>query len=69
MVSGMVISILKVYGLEVHSNGTKSVTFFGAQSSLGDTIFIWGARAVIWGGTRPQNAYRGGGQGYIVPVF
>ena len=38
----------------MHSNGTESVTFFGAQSSLGDTIFIWGARAVIWGGHDPR---------------
>ena len=32
--SGVTTSILRVYGLELHSSGTEPVTFFGAQSSL-----------------------------------
>ena len=33
--SGVIASILGVPGLELHSNGTESVNFFWAQSSLG----------------------------------
>ena len=33
--SGVITSILRVSGLELHFSGTEPVTFFGAQSSLG----------------------------------
>ena len=39
-------SILEVSSLELHSNGTKPVTFFGEQSSVGGgTILVWGSTA------------------------
>ena len=41
-------------GLDVHSSSPKPVNFFGAQSSLGGTIFVWGAQAAIWGGRAPE---------------
>ena len=47
------ISVLRVSVLELHSNGTEPVTFFGAQSSLGG-----GAQFSI-DGARPRNAPRG----------
>ena len=46
--SGVITSILGVSGVELHSSGTKPVTFFRTQSSLE------GAQAVIWGGTAPE---------------
>ena len=45
---GVMTSILGVSGLELHSSGTKSVTFFGAQSLLwGHNPRFGGAKAVI----------------------
>ena len=45
---------LGVFGFHLHSSSPEPVNFFGAQSSLGGTIFVWGAHAVIWGGTSPE---------------
>ena len=46
---------LGVLGLNLHSNSPKSVSFFGAQPSLGEHKFCWGgAQAVIWGSTAPE---------------
>ena len=50
--SGVTTSILKVPGLELYSSGTEPVTFFGAQSSLGDAQFSFG-------GTAPECLFRG----------
>ena len=58
--SGVITSILGVLGLELHFSDTDSITFFPAQFSLGGTILVWGAQAVIWE-TRPRNAPRGVG--------
>ena len=53
--SGLVTSILKVSGLELHTNRTEPVNFFGAQSSLGRAQFSFGGlQAVILGGTAPE---------------
>ena len=58
--SGVITSILGVSDLELHFSGTELVTFFGVQSSLGGTVLVWGAKAVILG-ARPWNAPRGVG--------
>ena len=43
-------------GLDLHSSSPDPVNFFGAQSSLGGTLFSFGgAQAVIWG-ARPRYA-------------
>ena len=36
---------LEVLGFDLHSGSPEPVNFFGAQSSLGGTIFIWGGTA------------------------
>ena len=47
---------LGVSGLDLHSNNPEPVNFFEARFSFGgDTIFVWGAQAIIWG-ARPRNA-------------
>ena len=52
--SGVMITILVVSSLELHSNGTEPVTFFGAQSSLRGAQFSFGE-------ARPRNAPLGVG--------
>ena len=49
--SGVITSNLGVSGLELHFSGTEP--FYGAQSSLGGTVLVWGVQAVIWEGTAP----------------
>ena len=56
----VITSILRVWGLKLHSSGTKPVTFFGAQSSFGGRNSRLGAQAVIWGAL-PWNAFLGPG--------
>ena len=48
--SKVMMSILRVSGLELH----QACYFLEAQSSFGGTILVWGAQAVIWGGTAPE---------------
>ena len=45
-----------VLGLDLLSNSLELVNVVGAQFSLGGTIFVRGAQAVIWGGALPRNA-------------
>ena len=52
--SGVMISILGVSSLQLHSNGTEPVTFFGVQSSLRGAQFSFGE-------ARPRNAPHGAG--------
>ena len=52
---------LGVLGLVLHSSSLESVNSFGAQSSLGGTIFVWGAQAVIWGARLRNALLRGAG--------
>ena len=49
--SGVITSILGVSGLELHFSGTKPVTFFGAQSSLGGHNFCFVGRCSDLGRT------------------
>ena len=51
----MTTSSLGVSGLELHASGTESVTFFGAQSSLGGAQFSFGGAQAVYWGTRPRN--------------
>ena len=51
---GVIPSILGVSGLELHFSGTKPVTFFGTQTSLGGTIFVWAGTSSDLGGTAPK---------------
>ena len=51
-------SILRVSGLELHSSSTKPVNFFGAQSLLGGSQFLFG-------GHGPGMPPRGDGTGCI----
>ena len=69
MKSGVITSTLGVSGLELHFSGTEPATFFGAQSSLGGTVLVWGAQAMIWGGARPRNATRGVGPAASLQQF
>ena len=48
--SGMITSILRVSGLELHFSCTEPVTFFGAQSSLGGhNSCLGGTCSDLWG--------------------
>ena len=40
-------------GLDLHSNSPEPVNFFGVQSSLGGTIFVWGGTSSHLGGHGP----------------
>ena len=51
--SGVITSILGVSGLELYSSGTKPVTFFGAQSSLGGHNSLLGGTSSDFGGYGP----------------
>ena len=53
------ISILGVSSLELHSNGTEPVTFFGEQFSLRGAQFSFGE-------ARPRNAPFGAGPGAVL---
>ena len=45
---------LGVLGLDFHSNSPSLLISLGHSPRLGGgTIFVWGAQAVIWGGTAP----------------
>ena len=46
---------LGVLGLDLHSPTAPSLLISSGHSSrLGGTILVWGAQAVIWGGTDPE---------------
>ena len=45
---------LGVSGLDLHSNSQEPVNFFGAQSSLGGTIFVWVGTSCHLGGMAPE---------------
>ena len=51
--SGVITSVLGVSGLELYSSGTKPVTFFGAQSSLGGHDSRLGGTSSDLGGYGP----------------
>ena len=42
--------------LDLHFKRLEPVDFFGSQSSLGGTIFVWGGTSTHLGGARPRNA-------------
>ena len=64
---GSTSSILEDRGPEMHSSGTRPVTFFLAQSSLGGTYFLLGGAHFLLGGARPLNAPRGAGPAFLPP--
>ena len=50
----MTASILGVSSLELHSNGTEPVNFFGAKTLLGGEQFPFGGTSSNLGGTAPE---------------
>ena len=57
LISEVIISHLGVSVFELHSSGTKPVTFFGHNSCLGGTIPAWGAQ-FSFGGHSPGMSLR-----------
>ena len=49
------------FGFDLHSSSPEPVNFFGAQSSLGGTIFVWGGTSSHLVGHGPGMLPRGAG--------